>query len=118
VSTLAEYLDRRASHYEMEGRWPSAPFWARRRPGAWRDAPVTLDPAARLRRVAGVPTSALARAEALVPPRVVASALEAAEAPTPAHVLLSAMREKAPIGDRRLLIGLQTLLAIGALTRA
>ena len=31
-----DYLDRRAHYYELEARWPDAPFWARRRPGRWR----------------------------------------------------------------------------------
>ncbi len=115
---FVEYLDRRASYYEIEARWSDAPFWARRRPGAWREAPITLDPAAMLRRGASPSPAALAPVESLVPPKAIASALDAVGAATPAHALVSKLREAAPLGDRRLLVGLQRLVAVGALTAA
>jgi flavin-dependent dehydrogenase len=115
---FVEYLDRRAGYYEIEARWTEAPFWARRRPGAWKDAPITLDPAAMLRRGASPSPAALAPVEALVPPRAIASTLDSVAAATPAHALLSKLRETAPLGDHRLLVGLQRLLATGALTDA
>jgi flavin-dependent dehydrogenase len=114
---FVEYLDRRAVYYEIEARWCEAPFWARRRPGARRDAPITLDPAALLRRGPTPSFAALARVEALVPPRAVASVLDAVAEATPANALLSRLREVAPLGDRRLLVGLQRLVETGALTR-
>jgi flavin-dependent dehydrogenase len=113
-----DYLDRRASYYEIEGRWPEAPFWARRRPGAWRSEPITLAPTALLRHGERQSPAALASVEALLPPRAIASALAAVEAPTAAHVVLAALREAAPLGDRRLLVGLQKLVAASALTAA
>jgi hypothetical protein len=53
-----------------------------------------------------------------VPPRAIASALAVVRGPTPAHVVLAALREAAPLGDRRLLVGLQMLVAAGALAPA
>jgi flavin-dependent dehydrogenase len=112
---LAEYLDRRASYYEMEARWPDSLFWARRRPSAWRQAEITLAPTVHLRRAEIASPAALARAEALIPPRAISTTLAAMHGPAPAHVLLAALRESAPVGDRRLLVGLQLLVASGAL---
>lgn len=113
-----DYLDRRAGYYELEGRWPDAPFWARRRPGRWRHAPITLDPTAMLRRGSRPSRAELASVEALVPPRAIASTLVAVGTATPAHAILSKLREAAPLDDRRLLVGLQMLVAVGALTAA
>jgi flavin-dependent dehydrogenase len=117
---FADYLERRASYYALEARWPGAPFWARRRPVAWQEAEITLAPTALLRpaRSLPVPAASLARAEALVPPRAIASALAVVRAPTPAHVVLAALRASAPIGDKRLLVGLQMLVEGGALEPA
>jgi flavin-dependent dehydrogenase len=115
LQKIAQYLDRRASYYEIETRWPDAPFWARRRPGAWREAPITLAPTAILERGEKLARAALAPVEALVPPRALASMLASMDAPTPAHVLLSKLKEAAPLGDRRLLVGLQRLVETGAL---
>jgi flavin-dependent dehydrogenase len=30
---FTRYLETRAPYYEMEARWPTFPFWRRRRPG-------------------------------------------------------------------------------------
>jgi flavin-dependent dehydrogenase len=115
---LPDYIDRRASYYALESRWPDALFWARRRPVAWREAEITLAPKVHLRRGDLVSPLALARAEALVPPRAIAATLAAVREPTPAHLLLAALRETAPLGDRRLLVGLQLLVDSGALAPA
>jgi flavin-dependent dehydrogenase len=115
---LAEYLDRRASYYALEARWPDSLFWARRRPVAWREAEITLAPTAHLRPADVASPAALARAEALVPHRAIATTLASVHAPTPAHVLLAALRESAPLGDKRLLVGLQLLVDAGALAPA
>jgi flavin-dependent dehydrogenase len=115
---LIEYIDRRASYYALESRWPDSLFWARRRPVAWREAEITLAPTAQLRLAEVASPAALARAEALVPPRAIATTLAAVQAPTPAHVVLAALRESAPIGDKRLLVGLQLLVDSGALALA
>jgi flavin-dependent dehydrogenase len=116
LERFADYLDRRAGYYELEARWAHAPFWARRRPGPWRDEPITLAPTALLCRGTRPGAAELACVEALLPPRAIASMLEAIDAPTPAHVVLARQREAAPLGDRRLLVALQRLVAIGALT--
>jgi flavin-dependent dehydrogenase len=115
---FTQYLDRRAGYYEIETRWRDAPFWARRRPGPWREAPITLDPGVMLRRGASPSAAALAAVESLIPPRAIASTLDSVATATPAHALLSKLREAAPLGDRRLLVGLQRLVAVGALTAA
>jgi len=115
LRSFADYLDRRASYYELETRWPDSPFWARRRPGAWRQIPINLPPTAMLRRDGKPSREALAPVEALVPPRVIASTLVEVRAATPAHAILSRLREAAPIGDRRLLVALQMLVGAGAL---
>jgi flavin-dependent dehydrogenase len=115
---LAEYLDRRASYYALEDRWPDSLFWARRRPVAWREAEITLAPTVHLLPAEVASPMALARAEALVPHRAIATTLAAVHAPTPAHLLLAALRESAPLGDKRLLVGLQLLVDAGALARA
>jgi hypothetical protein len=107
---FAEYLDRRADMYLAESRWPKAPFWARRRPGAWRDVPLTLDPSTMLRTSGTATSRALAAAEALLPPRAIAAVLSGLRAPRPAHVVMANLREQAPLGDRRLLVGLQRLI--------
>jgi hypothetical protein len=114
---FAEYLDRRAEIYRSEPRWPDAPFWARRRPGIWRDAPLTLDPSTVLRTAGSATPRMLAPAEALLPPRAITATLAALQAPQPAHVAMSRLRELAPLGDRRLLVGLQRLLEHDVLRR-
>jgi hypothetical protein len=85
---------------------------------AWREAEITLAPTVHLRRVEVASPTALARAEALVPHRAIATTLAAVHAPTPAHLLLAALRENAPLGDKRLLVGLQLLVDAGALAPA
>jgi hypothetical protein len=53
-----------------------------------------------------------------LPPRAIRAALELLRAPQPAHVVLARLRLEAPLGDRRLLVGLEELVACGALTVA
>jgi flavin-dependent dehydrogenase len=104
------YLDRRDAYYALETRWPDAPFWRRRHAGDWRDAPVTLHPETVLSRGT---SSDRAAAEALLPPRAIAAALAAV--PAPAHEIMATLRAIAPVGDRRLLVGLQRLVEHGLL---
>jgi flavin-dependent dehydrogenase len=109
---FVDYLDRRASYYALEARWPDAPFWARRRAVDWRGAEMTLPPTAVLTRGTALD---LSPAEALLPPRAIAAALKYVRSPTPAHAVLAEIRKVAPLGDKRLLVGLQVLVALGAL---
>jgi flavin-dependent dehydrogenase len=118
AATFADYLDRRGSIYLREARWPAAPFWARRRPVAWREAPITLGPEAMLRAVGEPRAAALWPAEALVPPRALRSALAGLSSPQPAHALLARLKALAPLGDRRLLVGVQLLVESGVLAVA
>jgi flavin-dependent dehydrogenase len=113
------YLDRRGAYYALETRWPRSLFWTRRRPVAWRETAITLAPTALLRGTAEAPASALARAEALAPPRILASTIGALRlTPRPAHAVLESLRASAPLGDTRLLVALQLLIEDGALTLA
>jgi flavin-dependent dehydrogenase len=115
LKAFTQYLDRRAGYYELEGRWPDAPFWSRRRPGAFREAPIVLAPTAMLERGAKLARAALAPVEALIPPRAMASVLASIHESMPAHELLSRLKAAAPLGDRRLLRGLELLVQAGAL---
>jgi flavin-dependent dehydrogenase len=110
---FAAYLDRRAELYLLEGRWPDARFWARRRPTD-RGQPLTLDPEAILER-AGGPARELASVEAMIPPRALATLLSTVERPQPAHAAMASLKAAAPVGDRRLILGLQLLVARGAI---
>jgi flavin-dependent dehydrogenase len=115
-SPFSGYLARRASHYELEARWPNATFWLRRRPGNWQARAITLHPEQQLQTADVVPSrDTLAAAEALLPPTAVAAALRAARAPQPAHAILARIRKIAPLGDRRLVAGLERLIERGGL---
>jgi flavin-dependent dehydrogenase len=108
---FASALERRARYYQMERRWPGAPFWLRRQPPDWTTAAITLDPATQLHwdgKHAG--RDLLARVEALLPPRAIAATLDLLRTPQPAHAALRLLHTLAPLGDRRLLIGLQLLV--------
>jgi flavin-dependent dehydrogenase len=115
---FAEYLDRRAEYYVREARWQDAPFWARRRPVAWRDAPLTLDPRTMLRAVGDPSPGQVAHVEALLPPRAIAVVIRDLAVARPAHAAMSCLRAIAPLGDRRLLVGLQELVARGVIAIA
>jgi flavin-dependent dehydrogenase len=115
---FSEFLERRAEYYAVESRWADAPFWLRRRAVPWKESPITLDPTALLRPGTAPSRAALAPVELLLPPRAIASTLATVREATPAHVALSALRAVAPLGDHRLLVGLQMLVATGALTVA
>jgi 2-polyprenyl-6-methoxyphenol hydroxylase-like FAD-dependent oxidoreductase len=120
-STLLErftsYLDRRGRYYEVEGRWRNSPFWKRRQPIAWQSAPLLLDPQSVLRLEAFPSQSALNSVEALIPPAVLLVFLKRLRKQSePAHHSLSFLRSRAPLGDRRLLVGIQYLLTSGCIS--
>lgn len=113
---IPAYLDRRMRYYRMEQRWPNALFWKRRHALDWASAPITLDP--RLMLVASgteLDMSAIAAIEGLIPPRALRTLLERCRKPHPAHEVLGWLRSIAPLGDRRLLVALQELVARGPL---
>jgi hypothetical protein len=114
------YLQERARTYGIETRWPASLFWRRRRAPHPETAPITLDPEALLIAVPRAPTDAFADAEALLPPAAVAWLAGAAAEPAAAHELLARLKGTglAAVGDRRLIVGLQLLLAGGALRAA
>src|SRR5262249_12815583 len=65
---LSAYLNRRASYYRSEFRWPNALFWARRSSPDWLRSPLTLPPTARLHWNGRQPDAAeLASVESLLP---------------------------------------------------
>jgi 2-polyprenyl-6-methoxyphenol hydroxylase-like FAD-dependent oxidoreductase len=117
VGRFVADLDRRARYYLLESRWPDAPFWVRRRPPDWTNAPLTLSPSALLRWDGTPPVrDAFARAETLLSRRAILATLHLLRTPQPAHAALRALRDHTPFGDRRLLVGLQLLLEHGLLT--
>jgi 2-polyprenyl-6-methoxyphenol hydroxylase-like FAD-dependent oxidoreductase len=110
---FGDYLDLRARYYEHEPRWRDALFWARRRSVDWREAPLLLDPRHLLRWNGTVPSrEALAPVEALIPYGALRKLFEQKQ-PTGAHEALAQLRAAAPVGDRRLLVGLQLAAALG-----
>jgi flavin-dependent dehydrogenase len=111
---LSDYLDRRAEIYALEQRFPEAPFWMRRRPVDWKRAPITLSPEASLRAGSRTSLHDLAAVDALLPPSAIRGALASCTTPRPAHEVMSCLRDVAPLGDRRLLVALQELVARGA----
>lgn len=111
---LDAYTELRGRYYAAEARFADAPFWARRHPLPWRDAPLWLAPDAPLAWV----RPPQARVEAILPPRAIAAVRHALAAPSPAHAVMSRLREVAPLPERRLLVGLQTLCEEGAIRRA
>jgi flavin-dependent dehydrogenase len=113
---FADHIDRRASYYALEARWRDARFWARRRPIDWRRAPLTLHPEATLAWDRDLGPEVLAPVEALLPPRAIASLRERlARAPVAAHAALAEIRALVPRGDRRLVVGVQSLIEVGVI---
>lgn len=117
---FSDYLDQRAEFYWLEARWPGAPFWARRRPvdaeGApldWKKVELSLSPEDVIRWRREAPPAA----EAWLPRAALLSLREASVEPVPAHQALSVIAAVAPIGHRRLLVGVQWLLAAGVLAQ-
>jgi flavin-dependent dehydrogenase len=114
MASLVKHLDRRAGYYRMEQRWPEALFWKRRHGVDWESMPITLDPRRILRWDGREPDrEAIAPLEGLLPPRAIRAVLERLARPSPAHEALCALRDAAPLGDHRLLVGLQLLVEAG-----
>jgi flavin-dependent dehydrogenase len=112
VASFVTYLDRRTRYYRMEQRWSDALFWKRRHGVDWASMPLTLDPRRALLWDGREPApDAIAPIEALLPPRAIRAVLERLARPCPAHEALAVLRDAAPLGDRRLLVGLQLLIA-------
>ncbi len=112
ATAFSRYLDARARYHASEARWPDAPFWARRRPIVdWKEAPVMLSPEATVVWGHAPPP----HAEALLPPRALRELRAVLASPRPAHLALSRLRDIVPVGDRRLLVGLQALVVMGSL---
>lgn len=119
MAFFTKYLDRRTRYYRVEQRFADALFWKRRHGVDWESMPLTLDPRRVLRWDGQEPDrSAIAPLEALLPPRAIRAVLERLARPSPAHEALTTLRDTAPLGDRRLLVGLQLLVAGGFVSAA
>jgi hypothetical protein len=77
-----------------------------------------LDPESAIRAERAPSARGIAHVEALLPPSAIAAVLAALVDARPAHEAMACLRKTAPLGDRRLLVGLQELLACGAIARA
>lgn len=118
AATLPErfraYLEIRGRYYEREARWPTAPFWARRRPIDVATAAAVLTADQVLRWDGTSPArEVIAPVEALIPFYALRSLLGRLRQPMPVHEALAFLREEAPVGDRRLLVGLELLVSLG-----
>jgi flavin-dependent dehydrogenase len=117
LEQFAEYLETRGRYYAYEQRWPNALFWTRRRPIDWQHAPLFLEPLSMLRPGRTTPDRhTLAPVETLIPP-IAQRGLFARLRQTPerAHESMRFLQSVAPLGDQRLLVGLQYLVASGVI---
>ncbi|MDI1481970.1 NAD(P)/FAD-dependent oxidoreductase [Polyangium sp. y55x31] len=113
-SWLAGHLDRRLQYYRAEQRWPDSLFWMRRHGLDWQNEPIGLDPTEPLCWDGSKPDRRLiAPIEGVLPILAIERVLEFLRSPRPAHEALSALKVIAPLGDRRLLVGLQALVERG-----
>lgn len=107
------YCDTWARYYQIEQRWPGAPFWRR------RHHRVTLDPAARLVLAAPLTDVDLAPTEAAGPGAEEARLVcrLCAGAPRPAHEIVRELQRLAPRPPvaEDAIAGLQRLVARGVL---
>ncbi len=113
---LASHLDRRASYYDKETRFSEALFWKRRQVIDWQNTPITLDPRKNLCWDGSEPDLfVVAPVESLLPPKALQGVLDFLRTPRAAHEALSMLKAAAPLGDRRLLVGLVGLVELGIL---
>ncbi len=112
------YLSLRCAYYCAESRWPSAPFWRRRRQIDPTRATVRLSPHAMLGLSPGDPVALPPEVETILSPRewtrlrdVIASGAVAA------HACAAALRPHADArhGDRRIVVALERMLDHGTL---
>jgi flavin-dependent dehydrogenase len=106
-AAYAQYLTTHARYYQMEQRWPDAPYWRR------RQRVITLDPNTILHRarppVVPFPTDLAPLAPAVL--------LDLCSLPRPAHQIVAAVRTAIRADDFAIILGLQWLLQQGALER-
>jgi len=113
-SAYRNYLTARAAYYLRQPRWPTAPFWARRRRLDPRRVPVVLDPNRRLAFLDNpAARDGLRELAPLLPGVPLAELAELAREPAPAHRLAAAFlaRRPDPGGDdeRAVVVALQLL---------
>ena len=112
-----DYLEKRAQYYGMETRWPS-PFWLRRQPVSLDNFQVFLDPNAMLMTAdREVSLQEMAKCEAFLPPRAIRDLFSRMKTETRAHEALALLKDSCgPLGDTRLLAGLQLMIMSGAVS--
>jgi 2-polyprenyl-6-methoxyphenol hydroxylase-like FAD-dependent oxidoreductase len=104
------YAETRARYYQLEQRWPDAPFWRR------RQRSVTLDPRAWVRRTSGRVGEPAPRLPADLGPVRAAWLLDLCDRPRPAHEVVAQHRRGLPAAeDLHVVLALQWLLQWGAL---
>lgn len=109
-----DYIELRSRYYLYEQRYSDCIFWMRRHPIDWRAAPIFLDPQQQLHRDGTIPARELiAPVEALIPPRLLKLLLRQVRHPIPAHEALNYLCANTPFESRRMLVGLQDLIARG-----
>lgn len=113
---LSRFLELRGRYYSMETRFSGALFWMRRQAPSWESAPIVLDPRRTLRWDGEArDPRVLAMAESVLPVSAIEQVLDFVRSPRAAHEALSLLKRTAPLGDRRLLVGLQLLLVAGVI---
>jgi 2-polyprenyl-6-methoxyphenol hydroxylase-like FAD-dependent oxidoreductase len=104
------YAETRARYYQLEQRWPDAPFWRR------RQRSVTLDPRASIRRTSPRAGEPAPRLPADLGSLRAAWLLDLCDRPRPAHEVVAEHRRRFPAADDlEVILGLQWLLQSGAL---
>ena len=106
-TAYAQYLTTHACYYQMEQRWPDAPYWRR------RQRVITLDPSTILRRV----RTRLMPFPADLAPLDPTVLLDLCSLPRPAHQIVAAVRTAILVDDFEIILSLQWLLQQGALER-
>jgi flavin-dependent dehydrogenase len=111
ASSFAAYWTTRMAYYDLERRWPNAPFWQRRHPV------LTLDPHCWIERA---PHAGLADADGVRKERLVDRALlgRLCAAPCTAHQLVARYQAHAeiPAPDIEIILTLQSLIEERVLT--
>ena len=112
-------LSMRAKFYNEEGRWPKSRFWIRRQQLDLANLPVELDPSTNLQRSPG--RSSVAIVENLMlqcEGNVLEVIWNCCKRPINTAVLASYVRRKLSdnVSDRDIIVGIQVMLAAGALT--
>ena len=111
--SFASYCATRASYYRLEQRWPTSPFWRRRRQD------VALDPRALVRWREDVdPAEAFSAVSQDLALRDYKLLRDLSLAPHPAHEVVAELKRRSgsALVDQRIILALQELTARGIVT--